>query len=347
MKKHLKVLVIFDYPKRPAADEDYAANLSPEDWRCENNVIAALKELGHEVKLLGIHDRVRPLLFEIRRRPPDIVFNLAEAFSNDRANEANLAGFLELLQIPYTGCRAQTLSLCRHKAFTNSLLSSHRIKVPKSVLVPRRSRKKTLGRLRFPVIVKPLGLEGSDGIHRNSRAENEKACWERVKALHAELDTDALVEEFIEGREIYSAVLGNHRLEILPLREMLFENFPEERQKFATYKAKWDEKYRKTWGIKNTFAKDLPPGVEKKIRHISKTAYRVLQLNGYGRLDMRLGPDGEVYVLEVNPNPGLADDDEVALAAQKAGIKYPQLIQRVLAYGMALPPFRDGGRVAL
>ena len=339
--KKLDVLVIFDYPN-PAPADGWESVIALESWKCERDVVQALRELGHEVRILGIHDRIESLVEEIRRVRPDVVFNLAEAFDDEREHEANVAGLLELLGVPYTGCRAASLALCRHKAFTKRILSPHRIRVPGFIVITRGNAKRSLKPLRFPVFVKPLGLEGSDGIAQSSFAEDEKACLERVRFLHENLHTDALVEEYIDGRECYSGVLGVDRLRVLPLREMVFTNFPEERPRFATFKAKWDDAFRKRWGIQNTFAEALPDGLERKIATLSRTSFRALQLEGYARIDLRLTPEGEIYVIEVNPNPSLAMDDEIAEAAKKAGIGYPQLVQTILGYGLARSKFAGG-----
>ena len=338
MRNTLKVLVIFDFPN--TLPEDYAEVLALEDSKCEREVVAALRDLGHEVRVLGIHDRIDPLISEIRANPPDIVFNLAEAFAHDREHEANIAGLLEMLGVAYTGCRPGSLTICRHKAFTKRILAPHRIRVPGSVLFLRGQPLKSLRPLGFPVFVKPLGLEGSDGIAQSSFAESADACLERVRFLHDNLHTDALVEEYVDGRECYSGVLGIDRLRVLPLREMVFTKFPEERPKFATFKAKWDEPFRKRWGIENTFAVELANGLEAKIARISRTVFRALQLEGCARVDLRITPQNEIYVIEVNPNPGLASDDEIAEAAAKAGIPYPQLIQRIVNFGLQRSRFR-------
>jgi D-alanine-D-alanine ligase len=339
MKQALKILVIFDYPN-PPPEKDYEEILKVEGWNCERQVVEALRALGHEVRLLGIHDQIDPLVAEIRAHPPDIVFNLAEAFADDREHEANIAGLLELLGVPYTGCRPASLTICRHKAFTKRILTPHRIRVPGSILFSIGQLRRSLHPLKFPVFVKPLGLEGSDGIAQSSFAETPEACMERVRFLHENLHTDALVEEYIDGRECYSGVIGVDRLRVLPLREMVFTKFPEERPKFATFKAKWDESFRKRWGIENTFAAELSDGLERRIARISRTVFRALQLEGYARLDLRITPENEIYVIEVNPNPGLASDDEIAQAAIKAGIPYPQLIQRILSFGLQRSRFR-------
>jgi len=338
MRSALKVLLIFDFPNPPP--EDFTEVLALDDSKCERDVYEALRELGHEVRLLGIHDRIDPLIHEIRANPPHVVFNLAEAFAHDREHEANIAGLLEMLGVPYTGCRPASLTICRHKAFTKRILAPHRIRVPGSVLFLRGQPLRSLRPLAFPVFVKPLGLEGSDGIAQSSFAENAEACLERVRFLHESLHTDALVEEYVDGRECYSGVLGIDRLRVLPLREMVFTKFPEERPRFATFKAKWDEGFRKRWGIENTFAVELADGLEPKIARISRTVFRALQLEGCARVDLRVTAQNEIYVIEVNPNPGLAKDDEIAESAAKAGIPYPQLIQRIVSFGLQRSKFR-------
>lgn len=337
MKQHLKVLVIFDLPDKPA-NQDWASQLRPEDWQKDLDIIQAVKKLGHEVRLLGIFDQVRPLLIEIRRHPPDLVFNLAEAFANERRHESHLAGLLELLGVRYTGSRPASLSLCRDKLAAKRILAPHRIKVPRSVVFPLGKTNRSLKGLRFPVFVKPLGLEGSDGITQRSFADQPDACLERVRFLHANLKTDVLVEEYIEGRELYASVIGNERLRVLPVRELIFTQFPEERPKFASYKVKWDESFRKKWGIQNIFAEGLPESAHRKINHICRTAFRALGLTGYGRLDLRLTSQGEIYVIEVNPNPALNREDELAQSAQKAKLSYTRLIERILTLGYQRRP---------
>lgn len=329
----MKILVAFDYPMAPPKNGDYAAQLHADDWRPIRNVSEAIVRLGHEAILQGVFDNIMPLITTIRRRKPDLVFNMLETFKQQRKYEGALAGLFDLLQVPYTGCSAAALTICRNKQYTKQLLSQYDIHIPKSVLFPRGKTNRSIKDLTFPVIVKPLGLEGSDGISQASFVEDEKACIERVKTLHETYEVDALAEEYIEGREIYAGVLGLDKLTALPLREMLFTNFPEDKPKFATFHAKWNPEFRKKWGIKNTFAKGIDEKVEAEIENISKTAFRALGLSGFARLDLRLTEKNEIYVIEVNPNPNIANDDEIAYAAQRLGISYDQLIQKLIDYG--------------
>ena len=332
-QKKLKILVAFDYPLEPPKDGNYAAQLHADDWRPIRNVTEAISRLGHEVILQGVYDNIMPLIYTIKRRKPDLAFNLLESFKQQRKYEGALAGLFDLLQVPYTGCPSEALTICRNKQYTKQLLSQYDIRIPRSVLFPRGKTNRSVKDLAFPLIVKPLGLEGSDGISQASFVEDEKALIERVRTLHETYEVDALAEEYIEGREIYAGVLGLDKLTALPLREMLFTNFPEDKPKFATFHAKWNPEFRKKWGIKNTFAKGIDEKVEAEIENVSKTAFRALGLSGFARLDLRLTDKNEIYVIEVNPNPNIANDDEIAYAAQRLGIPYDQLIQRLIDYG--------------
>jgi D-alanine-D-alanine ligase len=176
--------------------------------------------------------------------------------------------------------------------------------------------------------------EGSEGISQDSFCENEEAVLRQVRHLHGKYECDAYVEEYIEGREIYASVLGNNRLTVLPLREMVFKKMPENAPRFATFQAKWDEAFRKEMGIKSVFPGKLDEFLVREIEQVSRQAYRSLGLRGCGRLDMRVTPNNEVFVLEVNPNPNLAPDDEVAQSALKAGLSYPLLIQKLLSLAL-------------
>lgn len=334
MKKRLAVGVLFDFPVPVPADGDFAAHIEKDDWTPIQCVLDALAELGHEVQLLPVHDNVAPLVKALDERKPDVVFNLADSFRDDRRHEADLAGLLALCGVPYTGCPPQALAICRMKSWSQRVLLPLGISLPQALVYPVGTLNRPLNALRFPLIVKPLSEEGSEGITRNSFCETEEQVLRQVKHLHEKLECDAYVEEYIEGREIYATVLGNSRLSVLPLREMVFKKMPEDQPRFATFQAKWDESFRKEMGIKSVFPSDLSEALVREIEQVSRQVYRCLGLRGCGRLDMRITDKGEVFVLEVNPNPNLAIDDEVAQSALKAGFSYPQLIQKLLSLAL-------------
>jgi D-alanine-D-alanine ligase len=179
--------------------------------------------------------------------------------------------------------------------------------------------------------VKPVGEEASDGIARASLAKNEEEAMERARFLHERFECDALIEEYVDGRELYLGVLGNKRLTVFPPREIFFGQPPDDdAPRFATAKAKWDDSYRKKWKIRNGPAGPLPAGLERKLAELARRVYRILHIRGLGRIDARLTAQGEVVVIEANPNPSLAKEDDYAQAAAQVGIGYEALIQRIL-----------------
>ena len=335
-RKKLRVLVLADTPGTPPTDQDFSQELKTADWETEAHVLEALKNLGHEVRMVGVYNEPGPILDEVKNYPPDVVFNLTEHFNDHSAYDRNVASLLEMLDLRYTGTGPTGLTLCKNKGMAKEILAYHRIRFPDFAIFPPGSAIRRPKRLSFPLFIKPLNEEASYGISQDSFSENDQAFEERVKFIHERMNQEALVEEYIDGRELYVSILGNKRLQVFPLREVIFSQVPEGRPRFATFKAKWDESYRKRWGIENIFARPLPNGMAERIAEICKRVYRVLRIRGYGRIDLRVTPDGGIVVLEANPNPNLARDDEFAQSAMKAGLTYERLIQRVL--GLALMP---------
>ena len=330
MKKKLRILQVFDSPYVTPRGYDFTNEFKEENWETENDVYKALLANGHEVKLLGINNDIVPLVEEIKEFKPEVMFNLAEVFNQKSHLDKNLAGVLEMHDIPYTGASPETLMICNNKALSKKILRFHRIRGPRFHVFYRGRKVWLPHSLKLPLIVKPLAEEGSRGISLASVVDNEEAFKERVKFIHEKMKGDAIVEEYIDGREFYVSVIGNKKVRVLPLREMIFGKIPDDEPRIATYKAKWDSKYRKNWGIKNTFANKLPNGVLKKIEDTCKRAYRVLNMHSYARFDIRLTPGEIVYIIEVNANPCLSGDDEVGASAEKAGITYDQLMDRIV-----------------
>jgi D-alanine-D-alanine ligase len=339
VKKKLKVLALFDAIGPTTLDQDLSAELQTEDWKTEANVLAALRELGHAAGHLAIFDNLDLLRQKLEGFAPDAIFNLADQFKNNRAFDQNIVSFLELQGLPFTGCGSTGLTLCKHKGISKKILGYHRIHVPEFVTIARGKRIARPRRLKFPILVKPLKEEASLGISQASFVETDEQFKERVQFIHQKFDNDVIAEEYIEGRELYVSVLGNHRLQVFPIRELVFREVPPDEPKIATYKAKWDEEYRKRWGLQNQFAEGLDPAVAADIEQTCKRIYRLLTIDGYARLDLRLTPDNRVYFIEANPNPILAADEDFAQSAGKAGLSYPQVIDRILR--LALNAVRD------
>jgi D-alanine-D-alanine ligase len=241
---------------------------------------------------------------------------------------------LELLRVPYTGCNPRGLMISREKALAKKLLIYHRIRVPDFHVFPKGRKGKRPRRLGFPLIVKSLTEHASLGISQASLVHSDEELAERVSFVHRRIATDAIVERFIEGREIYVGVIGNERLTALPPRELVFEHARSDSPMIATARAKHDLEYQKRHGIDQRPADSLPPNVAGTIAHLSKRIYRILGLSGYARLDYRLDPAGLLWFLEANPNPEIAMSEEFASSAKQAGIEYPTLLQRLLNLGL-------------
>jgi D-alanine-D-alanine ligase len=334
VKKKLKILALFDAIAPTTLDQDLSGELKTDDWKTESNVLAALTELGHTVEYLAIFDNLDLLRQKLESFAPDLIFNLADQFKNNRSFDQNIASFLEMHGVPFTGCGSTGLTLCKQKGISKKILGYHRIRVPQFNVIPRGRRFSRPKRLRFPILVKPLKEEASLGISQASFAETDEQFRERVQFIHEKYDCDVIAEEYISGRELYVSVLGNHRLDVFPIRELVFREVPPDEPKIATYRAKWDEEYRKRWGLQNQFAEGLDPACEREIVRTCKRIYRLLTIDGYARVDLRVTPNHEIYFIEANPNPILAADEDFAQSALKAGLGYPQLIEQIIRTGL-------------
>ena len=334
MKRKLKVLALFDAIAPTTMDQDLSAELKTEDWKTEANVLAALKELGHTTEHLAIFDNLDLLQQKLQAFAPDVIFNLADQFKNNRAFDQHIVSLLAMQGLPFTGCGSTGLTLCKHKGISKKILGYHRIHVPEFVMISRGKRIARPAKLKFPILVKPLKEEASYGISQASFVENDEQFKERVQFIHEKFDCDVIAEEYIAGRELYVSILGNHRLQVFPIRELVFKEVPPDEPKIATYRAKWDEEYRKRWGLQNRFAEGLDAALVAQIEQTCKRIYRLLTIDGYARVDLRVTPDNKVYFIEANPNPILAADEDFAQSAKKANLDYPQLIERITRLGL-------------
>jgi D-alanine-D-alanine ligase len=328
----MKVLLLFDWPHPVHARETFTSTVLREkkDRPTEADVLECLASLGHEVDTLAVHEGVTHIVEKIRSFAPDVVFNLCESFFNDRAKEPNIPALLELMRVRYTGANPEALMLSKDKALAKTILIYHHIRVPRFVLSRRARPLRRLRWFMFPAFVKPLGEESSDGIAKASFARNDQEAIERSRFIHERLDCDAMIEEYIEGRELYVSVLGDRRLTVFPPRELFFGRMPESEPRFATFRAKWNESYRANWGIHNGPAAPFADGVEKKVANLARRVYNLLRIQSLGRIDLRLTSSGELVFIEANPNPSLAQEDDFAQSAAAAGMSYQVLIQRIL-----------------
>ncbi len=332
--KSLKILLLFDLSVK-LAPEEYENYWQTPDWKAEKDVRNSLKKAGHEVVPFGLHNDIEPLLQIVKEQKPDLVFNMSEAFDGNRDFEPNLTALMQLIGVPFTGAGPLSLQLCKDKGLTKEILGYHRIRFPRFVVAKKSRPLRSLKKFQFPAFIKPLQLESSEGISQLSYVENEKDALARMKFIHESLGADVIIEEFIDGRELYVSILGNEQLTVFPSRELFFKEVADDEPKFATYRGKWDEEYRKKWGINTGAAAALPEATQKKLNQICKKIYRLLHIEGYGRIDLRIKENGEIYFIEANPNPSIAKNDDFAMSANKGGMDFDDLIAKVvsLAFG--------------
>ena len=305
-----------------------------DEWRTEYDVISTLKEKGHEVRCLGVLDSLTDLRSAIGDWKPDIVFNLLEEFDGIVTYDQHVVAFLELLRQPYTGCNPRGLLLSRDKSLCKQLLAFHRVPTPQFTVFRRGARFHVPRRIKFPLFVKSTIEDASLGIAQASVVEDASRLKERIEFVHEQIKSDALVEEFIEGRELYVGVMGNERLMRLPVWEMVFGSMPNTLAAIATRKVKWDKRYQQRYGITTRAAADLAPALQTRLDRLSRRIYRALGLSGYARMDFRVTSTGNIYVLEANANPNLEAAEDFAESARAYGIDYPELLERLMLLGL-------------
>jgi D-alanine-D-alanine ligase len=284
---------------------------------------------------VGVLDSLTELRSAIADWKPDIVFNLLEEFDGIVTYDQHVVAFLELLRQPYTGSNPRGLLLSRDKSLCKQLLAYHRIPTPHFTVFRRGVRVNIPRRLRFPLFVKSTTEDASLGIAQASVVEDAAKLKERITFVHEQVGSDALVEEYIEGRELYVGVMGNDRLKRLPVWEMVFGSMPDSLAAIATRKVKWDKRYQEKYGITTHAAEDLPAPVVARLDKLSRRIYRALGLSGYARMDFRVTADGQVYVLEANANPNLEAAEDFAESARAAGVAYDELLERLMTFGLS------------
>lgn len=304
------------------------------EWKMEFDVISALQDLGHEVRTLGIFDDLSPIRDTIHEWKPHIAFMMLEEFFGVTAYDQAVVSYLELMRTHYTGCNPRGLILSGDKALSKKILTYHRIQTPQFIVYPVGRKIIPSKRLTYPVLIKSATEDASFGISQASIVSSDRALVERVEFVHEKVGSDAMAEEYIEGREFYVGVLGNQRLQTFPVWEMLFSRMPEGVAHIATARVKWNPKYQRKHGIDTRAARGLSDEQRDQISRLCKRVYRHLNMSGYGRIDLRMRADGEVFVLEANANPNLEYGEDFAESAEAAGISYEALLQRILNLGL-------------
>jgi D-alanine-D-alanine ligase len=332
--KQLRVLVLTHEDLIPPSSLRGLSKKEAQVFKKEFDVAGGLRELGHEVQIVGVSHDLLPIRQHVEEFRPHVVFHLLMEFQDIAVYQAHVASYLELLRVPYAGCNPRGLLLARDKALSKKIFRYYRIPAPafhvfrlgRAVRVPKD--------LSYPRIVKTVDEEASLGIAQASIVRDEEKLRERIDFVHRRLGTDAIAEQYIHGRELTVSVIGNERLQTFPIWELFFDNLPPGSNPIATERAKWDREYQLRAGIATGPAEDLPEALSRHIVHLAKRSYRALHLSGYARLDLRLTEDGKVYVIEANPNPDLRREEDFAASATEAGLSYPQLLQRLLNLGL-------------
>ncbi|MCC7011217.1 MAG: ATP-grasp domain-containing protein [Planctomycetes bacterium] len=336
--RKLRVLVLMHQDLIPPADRSARQGPAIVPWRTEHDIMSALESLGHEVRPIGVHDDLQVLRAALEEWNPHVTFNVLEEFHGVALYGQAVISFLELMRRAYTGCNPRGLMLAHDKLLTKKILSWHRIRTPRCATFPIAAQPRRPRRIGYPLLVKSAVEDASLGISQASIVHSDEKLLERVHYMHTTFGTDVLAEEYIEGRELYVGVLGNSKLEALPIWEMTFNDWPEDQPRIATERVKWSAAYQKRRGIRTGLAQDLAPELTRTIQRTCKQVYRALSLSGYARIDLRLDAQGRVWVIEANANPDLARDEDFAESALPAGLAYPQLVQRIVNLALAWRP---------
>jgi len=334
----LKIVVLYDRVLVDEGEDQPSSDKSPvvrtlDKKEVETEVAEALVKLGHEPVMYEL-DGTQKSLLGLARADCDLVFNLAESFADDDTSDFKIAAFLELLGRKYTGSGSHGLMLAQDKAVAKKIFAFHGIHTPTFARCYR-GRLDFSHDLQFPVIVKPAREDGSIGIEFSAVVNSIRELMERMDWLHANFDSPVLIEEYIEGREMYVGVLGNDKPEALPVVELDLSKLPEGTPRIAAAEVKWGKGTRAYRDTKSAVATDLGDETAQLLQQTAVAAYQALELRDYGRVDMRLQPDGRVQVIEVNPNPWLSSRAEFAMAARKSGRTYTQLVAEIVELALA------------
>jgi len=335
----LKIIVLYDRvlvddtEEQAASSEKSPVTRTLDKKEVEEEVADALTKLGHEPMMHELDGTPKSLL-ALARMECDLVFNLTESFAGDDTADFKIAGFLELIGKNYTGSGTHGLMMAQDKALAKKIFQFHGVHTPvfaKSF----RGRLDFSHDLHFPVIVKPAREDGSIGIEFSAVVNSIRELMERIDWLHANFDSPVLIEEYVEGREMYVGVIGNDKPEALPVVELDLSKLPDGTPRIASAEVKWGKGTKAYRDTKSAIATDLPEEAVAVLQQTAVAAYQALELRDYGRVDMRLQPNGRVAVIEVNPNPWLSSKAEFAMAARKSGRTYPQLVAEIVELAVA------------
>jgi len=340
----LKIAVLYDVwgesadaaetpQPKPSTRKQKAHTRSRREKEDREEIFEALQKLGHE-PFYQVLDGSIASLHALSKIDADLIFNLTESFAGNDTREMNIAAYLDLLGVPYTGAGPHAHFLAQDKATAKKMFAFHGIRTP-YFATSYRGRIEHAHNIAFPLIVKPVWEDGSIGINADAVVNSVKELMERVESIQNEFDSPALIEEYIEGREIYAAILGSYEsAQTLPLVELDLSRLPKGTPKIASYDVKFEKHTEAHKLTKSEVAENLDEETASRLAETALAAYQAVKLRDYGRIDMRLAPNGDIYVIEANPNPWLSSKQEFAMAAKASGRSYPQLIADIVDLAM-------------
>jgi len=333
-RSRLRIMVLLVDGLMPPDSLDNGVEKEKQPWRTEYDVISTLKSIGHDVHAVGLGSELAVVGTALEQHRPHVAFNLLEEFDGHSLFDQHVVSYLELMKQPYTGCNPRGLTLAHDKALTKKILSFHGIPVPEFAVFPIGQRVVRPAHLQFPLFVKSVIEEGSVGIAQASVVHDDEKLAERVEFIHRTTNSHAIAEQFIEGREIYVGVIGNKKLQTYTPWELVIRNLPDGALNIATGRLKWNPAYQRRVGLETRPA-NLLPELERKLESLAKRTYRHLGLSGYARMDYRLSNDGEFYLLEANPNPQIAMNEDFADSAAHQGYGYDRLLHKIMTLGLS------------
>jgi D-alanine-D-alanine ligase len=332
MGDKLKVAVLYDVwgeEETPDSEKSAESGRRRKEKEDREEIFDALTKLEHEASYYVLDGRPQSL-HGLAKCGADLVFNLTESYAGDDTKEMNVAAYMDLIGLPYTGAGPHAHFLAQDKATAKKMFHFHNIRTPYFATAYRGNIDHAHD-VNFPLIVKPQLEDGSIGIDAEAVVNSVKELMERVEYVQNEFDSPALIEEYIEGREIYAAILGGYeKTEVLPLVELDLSQLPEGTPRIASRDVKFERETKAYKLTQSKIADDIDEATTQKLADTALAAYRAVKLRDYGRIDMRLTPEGEVYVIEANPNPWLSSKHEFAMAAKKSGRSYTQLVSDIL-----------------
>ena len=343
----IKVAVVFNEPD-PEMYRKPAGNSGSDDFNFKpyfevdkttpmeeyDYVAQKLNNVGFSAYTLNIKDNLQMMLTNLMDKKPDVIFNFVEIYKDNPRLEMNIVGLYELMGIPYTGATAMGLANCQNKILAKRLLSSSGIRIPQFFIVAKKLARYP-HQLCYPLLVKPAFEDASVGIENESIVSNSKELKKRIEHVLKNFSQSALVEEYIEGRELNVAVMGDKRLRVLPISEIDFSTMPDHLHNIVSYQAKWDphhESYHKTIPVCPAL---LAKNIEKKAKEVAFKAFKVMGCRDYARVDIRLSKDNKLYVLEVNPNPDITEGAGFMRSAEHTGLTYGQALKRIVKYALS------------